>query len=65
MDARTFFYAVSKMREAQKHYFKTRSPIALRAARAAEREIDAEIERTREYLRQQEAIRLAQLGNQE
>lgn len=49
------------MREAQKAYFRSRSQVALRAARAAENEIDAEIERTREYLRQQEAIRIAQL----
>lgn len=48
------------MREAQKAYFRTRSQVALRAARAAENVIDAEIERTREKLRLQEVMRTAQ-----
>ena len=50
MTPKEFFYAVSNMRDAQKAYFKTRSQSNLRAARAAERSIDEEITRVKNYL---------------
>lgn len=45
MKAKEFFNLVSRMREAQKEYFKTRSSLDLRQAKTLEKEIDAEIER--------------------
>lgn len=53
MDSTTFFYAVRHMRWCQQQYFRTRAPGALRAARAAEKEIDAEIERVMAIIEQQ------------
>lgn len=50
MTPKEFFYAVSNMRDCQKAYFKTRSQSNLRAARAAERSIDEEIMRVKNYL---------------
>lgn len=47
MNAKEFFYTVAQMRAAQKHFFMTRDPLALRAARKLENVIDAEIERVR------------------
>lgn len=49
MDARQFFERVKIMRHFQKEYFKTRSRTALRQSKALEREIDAEIDRVKEY----------------
>ena len=45
MNAKEFFNLVSRMREAQKEYFKTRSSLDLRESKKLEAEIDAEIER--------------------
>lgn len=50
MDAREFFYAVAHMRATQKEYFATRSQQALRACKACERDIDAEIARVKSIL---------------
>lgn len=50
MNPREFFFAVSNMREAQRSYIKTRDSRTLRASIAAEREIDAEIERVKALL---------------
>lgn len=50
MDARTFFYLVAEMREAQKAYFKTRDGGVFRAARKLENEVDREIERVRQII---------------
>lgn len=54
MNAREFFYLVAQMREAQKNYFATRSPLVLRAARKLENDVDREIRRAREILANQE-----------
>lgn len=43
MNAREFFYLVKQMRQAQREYFKERSTIKLRAARALEGDVDREI----------------------
>ncbi len=45
MEAKTFFQKVAIMRQAQKKYFNTRSPKALRESKALEAEIDREIDR--------------------
>lgn len=50
MDAREFFYAVAHMRATQKEYFATRSQQALRACKACERDVDAEIARVKAIL---------------
>ncbi len=47
MNSKDFFYTVAQLRAAQKQYFKTRDPLALRAARKLENVVDAEIERVR------------------
>lgn len=45
MSPRQFFDTVSKMRDAQKRYFKTRSSFDLREAKVLEKVIDDEITR--------------------
>lgn len=45
MTAKQFFDLVSRMRDAQKLYFKTRASTALHKSKAIESEVDAEIER--------------------
>lgn len=45
MTPREFFDKVSRMRAAQKEYFRTKSGRALNESKQLEREIDAEIER--------------------
>lgn len=50
MDARSFFYLVSQMRDAQKEYFSNRSQSTLRYCRALENEVDNEIRRTKEII---------------
>lgn len=45
MSPKEFFDKVSRMREAQKDYFRTRSGRALNDSKRLEQEIDAEIER--------------------
>lgn len=47
MTSREFFYLVANMRAAQQSYFREREPRQLRAARALEREVDAEIARVK------------------
>lgn len=47
MDAKSFFYLVAQMREAQKAYFKSRDPLVFRSCRALENDVDREIERVR------------------
>lgn len=51
MDARSFFYLVAQTREAQKAYFRTKDMNVFRAARTLENELDREIERVREVLK--------------
>lgn len=52
MTAREFFYLVKQMRQAQREYFRTRSPEKLRAARALEGDVDREILRVADLLRE-------------
>lgn len=58
MNAREFFYLVAQMRSAQKEYFRGRDPLALRAARKYENMIDAEIERVRQIVSENESSTL-------
>ena len=50
MESKEFFDKVVQMREAQKKYFRTRSPQALSESKRLEREIDAEIKRVNDIM---------------
>lgn len=50
MNAREFFYLVSRMREAQRDYFRTREPHLLRVCRKLEMEVDEEIHRVKQIV---------------
>lgn len=47
MTPQEFFYLTARVREAQKSYFKTRSPNDLRYCRALENQLDFEIARVK------------------
>lgn len=51
MTAKDFFDLVSKMRNVQKDYFKTRSSESLRKSKELEKQVDEEIERVNKILR--------------
>lgn len=50
MTPREFFDNVSRMRKAQKEYFRTKSGRALNESKKLEQEIDAEIERVNKVI---------------
>lgn len=50
MSPKEFFDKVSRMREAQKEYFRTRSGRALSDSKRLEKEIDDEIERVEKVI---------------
>ena len=50
MSPKEFFDKVSRMREAQKEYFRTRSGRALSDSKRLEKEIDDEIERVNKVM---------------
>lgn len=54
MNAKEFFYTVAEMRSAQKSYFKTKDRQVFLAARKLENIVDAEIERVREIVNNQD-----------
>ena len=54
MTAREFFFLVKQMRQAQREYFRERSAVKLRAARALEGDVDREILRTMDYIEKME-----------
>lgn len=54
MTAEQFFYLVKMMRQAQREYFAERSQIKLRVARALEGDVDREILRVMDVLKQRE-----------
>ena len=57
MNARQFFNLVSRLREAQKRYFKTRSSIDLQSSKTAlKKELDAEIERVNRVMSNQKQL---------
>lgn len=47
MDAKSFFYLVAEMRDAQRNYFKTRDRKVFVAARVLEDQVDKEIRRVK------------------
>jgi len=47
MDAKSFFDLVSRMRDKQKEYFRTRSGIALQESKLLEKSVDNEIARVK------------------
>lgn len=58
MNARQFFNLVSRLREAQKRYFKTRSSADLQSSKQLEKELDAEIERVNTIIQQKQNPKL-------
>lgn len=54
MTSEQFFYLVKMMRQAQREYLAERSQIKLRAARALEGDVDREILRVMDVLKQRE-----------
>lgn len=50
MNSKDFFTKVSRMRKAQKEYFRTRSGRALTDSKRLEKEIDDEIERVNKVI---------------
>ena len=50
MNAKQFFDTVSRLRDKQKEYFRTRSSSALRESKQLEKQIDNEIERVKQVL---------------
>lgn len=58
MDARQFFNLVSRLREAQKRYFKTRSSADLQSSKQLEKEVDEEIRRVNDIIQQKQNPKL-------
>lgn len=54
MDAKNFFDLVSKMRDKQREYFRTRSTAALKESKQLEKRVDDEINRVNKL--QQERV---------
>lgn len=54
MNAREFFYLVANMRSAQKRYLETKDRAVFRAARKLENEVDAEINRVKAIIDNQD-----------
>lgn len=53
MDARQFYLMVTKMRKAQRDYFRTRSQRSLNESKQLEKLVDAEIERVERVTREE------------
>ena len=51
MNARDFFNLVTKMRDKQKEYFRTRSASALQESKRLEKQVDEEIQRVNEIIK--------------
>lgn len=58
MNAKQFFDTVSRLRDKQKEYFRTRSSSALRESKQLEKQIDNEIERVKQVLLDQRSPKL-------
>lgn len=56
MKAKEFFDLVSKMRDAQKGYFRTRSQSLLNKSKELERAVDAEIKRVNDIINRQPTL---------
>ena len=61
MTPKQFYSKVVELRKAQREYFRTRLPEALRKSKAIEAEIDAEIKRVENILAEREKARQTSL----
>ena len=58
MTARDFFDLVSRMRDKQKEYFRSRSASVLKESKQLEKKVDEEIKRVSEIMRERKEPRL-------
>lgn len=58
MNARDFFNLVTKMRDKQKEYFRTRSASALQESKRLEKQVDEEIQRVNEIIKDKQEPKL-------
>lgn len=58
MNARDFFNLVTKMRDKQKEYFRTRSASALQESKRVEKQVDEEIQRVNEIIKDKQEPKL-------
>lgn len=64
MTARDFFDLVSRMRDKQKEYFRSRSASVLKESKQLEKQVDEEIKRVSEIMRERKEPRLFLLSRQ-
>lgn len=58
MNAYDFFNLVTKMRDKQKEYFRTRSASALQESKRLEKQVDEEIQRVNEIIKDKQEPKL-------
>ena len=58
MNALDFFNLVTKMRDKQKEYFRTRSASALQESKRLEKQVDEEIQRVNEIIKDKQEPKL-------
>lgn len=58
MNSKEFYDTVVKLRNEQKTYFRTKSPLALKASKELEKKIDDEIDRVNRILDEQRQQRM-------
>lgn len=58
MTAKDFFDLVTRMRDKQKEYFRTRSASVLKESKRLEKQVDEEIKRVSEIMRERKEPRL-------
>lgn len=58
MTARDFFDLVARMRDKQKEYFRTRSGSVLKESKQLEKQVDEEIRRVNEIIRERQEPKL-------
>lgn len=63
MTHREFFYLVAQMREAQANYFLDRTQQKLRRCKVLERDVDAEILRVKQIIREREKDQADEYAN--
>lgn len=64
MTARDFFDLVARMRDKQKEYFRSRSASVLKESKQLEKQVDEEIKRVSEIMRERKEPRLFLLSRQ-
>ena len=58
MNSRDFFNLVTKMRDKQKEYFRTRSASVLQESKRLEKQVDEEIQRVNEIIKDKQEPKL-------